>query len=62
MKNLKETLKKLSKRDIFLWVLIVILLFWMLSRTAPNERWEKGQRILFLTLLLYQIHSHRKKV
>ena len=61
MEKLKAKLKQIRKQDILLWGLIVICLLWMLSSTPPDERWERGQRILLLSLLICYFNRSRKK-
>ena len=61
MEKLKERLKRVRKQDILLWLVIAVLLFLTLQASPPHERWERGRRILLLTVLICWFNRSRKK-
>ena len=61
MEKLKERLKRIRKQDVLLWLVIAAALFLTFQGAPSHERWERGRRILFLTLLIFCIRKNREK-
>lgn len=61
MEKLKEKLKGIRKQDALLWLVVVVALFLTLQASSPHERWERGRRILLLSLLICFFNRGRKK-
>ena len=61
MEKLKEKVKGIRKQDVLLWIVIAALLFLTLHASPPHERWERGRRILLLSLLICYFNRSRKK-
>ena len=61
MEKLKERLRRIRKQDVLLWMIVAAALFLTLHWASPGERWERGRRILFLTLLIFCIRKNREK-
>ena len=62
MKKLKENAKRIGKQDVLLWLVIAAALVLTLRWMPPHERWERGQRILLLTILICCFSRNRKKL
>ena len=61
MEKLKEKVKGIRKQDALLWLVIAVVLFLTLQASPPHERWERGRRILLLSLLICYFNRSRKK-
>jgi len=61
MEKLKEKVKGIRKQDVLLWTIVVAALFLTLHWAPPGERWERGRRILLLTVLICWFNRSRKK-